>query len=122
MLHRKVFFGARPGGLVRVLNNRFKGFTVQEGLPASGVSAVSHAPDGRVWLRDRNGELHIYNKTRFDRLEMQERFRGGALGSFGFDGEGNLWTKTGRTLAHYENGRMVPLKNPDGKLDASGSL
>jgi ligand-binding sensor domain-containing protein/signal transduction histidine kinase len=109
----------QSGELTRLLHDQFTSYGAARGLPANGASAVGISPSGQVWLRDRAGGLHRLQGERFAPVIDSAHFGAGPLGSFGFDEEGNLWFRQGRTLAKYDHGGYVTLKNPDGNGDAS---
>jgi len=114
-------FEDREGNIWVATNNgldRFRDFavpriSVKQGLSNANVTSVLAGKDGSVWLgtfdglnRWRDGEITIYRKR-------TSGLPDDAVGSLFEDDRGQIWAATPRGVARLENGRFIPVSDPD---------
>jgi signal transduction histidine kinase/ligand-binding sensor domain-containing protein len=110
-------FEDREGNIWVTTNNgldRFRDFavpriSVKQGLSNANVTSVLSSTDGSVWLgtsdglnRWKDGEITIYRKR-------TSGLQDDGVGSLFQDDRGQIWAATPRGVAHFENGRFIPV-------------
>jgi signal transduction histidine kinase/ligand-binding sensor domain-containing protein len=102
---------ATSNGLDRFRDLAVLRISVKQGLSNANVLSVLAATDGSTWLgtfdglnKRNDGETTIYRKG-------NSGLPDDAVGSLFQDEHGQIWAATPRGLAHFENGRFIPVSD-----------
>jgi len=129
-----VWIGTQRGGLVRLQDGRFQGFTSRDGLAHDDVIALGNDREGNLWVGTDGGGLHRFSDGAFTTLTRKEGLPVDDAWSVFEDSRGRLWVGTnGGGLAVVEEGRFRIVTTPpasgiDGSIvgsiaeDASGAI
>ncbi|MEO6064969.1 MAG: two-component regulator propeller domain-containing protein [Lysobacterales bacterium] len=93
-------------------------WTVDNGLPSNGVTAVLQTRDGYLWIATTHGLARFdgVSFTLFDRRNTPA-FRSGSLSTLVEGADGSLWVGTLGGIVQYRAGRFSSVSTRDGLAD-----
>ncbi|MCI5208736.1 MAG: hypothetical protein D3910_08070, partial [Candidatus Electrothrix sp. ATG2] len=96
----RLWIGTNDNGLFRYQNNRFEGFTVQDGLPGNSVRLLFEDRDGGLWIGTTSG-LAYFDGTDFQRFPSLDVSGNKRVNFICQDSSGNIWVGMKRAGAVY---------------------
>lgn len=94
-----VWAGTWGGGLARFDGERFRNYTVADGLPGNHVFMLNIDPDGRLWVGTNNG-LARFEQGKFKVKTTADGLFSNTVFSMATGEDGSLWVGSYGGLAH----------------------
>ena len=103
-------------GLANGDNQRWKLFTLQDGLSENVVRAIAEDADGNFWVGTENQGLNFFKDGKFISYRAKENgLPGNDISCLCADGDGSLWVGTfGHGLARFRDGKWTRYSTENG--------
>jgi len=107
------------GGLARLKDGRFTGYSTRDGLPDDQVLCLHEDKGGALWIGTRGGLARRDASGRFTVFRTGDGLLDNRVWAIQEDREGNLWIGTDGGLNRFRDGRITALAARDGLPPAS---
>jgi signal transduction histidine kinase/ligand-binding sensor domain-containing protein len=101
------------GRLARYSQGRFTSFGRPEGLPADGITSISVAPSGDVWIAFWENGVARFDGRVFQHLTAAQELPSNTAWAARPDAEGRVWIATSAGFSRYHEGQTVTVPVAD---------
>jgi PAS domain S-box-containing protein len=109
-----IWLGTYSGGLVRLRDSAFTGYSRADGLADNFVRAVFESNDGSIWMGVYRGGLSRLRGGVFTTYTTRDGLPDDTVMAFAEAGDGSLWIGTNGGLARLRGGRFESWTTRDG--------
>lgn len=100
-----VWAGTWGGGLARFDGERFRNYTVADGLPGNHVFMLHHDSRSQLWIGTNNGLAALRPDGSFRTLRTEDGLFGNTVFSMATGADGSLWVGSFGGVAHLQRPR-----------------
>jgi two-component system sensor histidine kinase/response regulator len=113
-----LWIGTADGGLVRLRNGVFTGYTKANGLSGNSISTLYVSSDGTLWVGTHDGGLNRFHDGKFTHYTTRDGLSGNDIASILENRAGGLWVGTNSNFLNlFKDGHFTRYRSPQGPAD-----
>ncbi|HWF47444.1 MAG TPA: two-component regulator propeller domain-containing protein, partial [Bryobacteraceae bacterium] len=112
-----IWVGTESSGLSVLRTQKFRTFTMRDGLPEDSIRCVFQSGDGTVWIGTDSHGLAGYDHGKFSTLSTKNGLSSNVILALAGDANGDLLIGTPDGLNRLHNGKVSVLTSSDGLPD-----
>jgi signal transduction histidine kinase/ligand-binding sensor domain-containing protein len=112
----RLWFGSQAGLICRE-RERWRVYTVKDGLSANNVQAIADDPEGNIWVGTEGGGLNRFQDGRFNAISRTNGLPSENVSSLYIDSDGVLWAGTSGGLGRFANGQWTRFARDQGLIN-----